>query len=339
MDIERDVSLKTLTTLRAGGTVRALADCTSEEELRTALLFAREENIPWYVLGEGSNVLAQDEGYDGLIIRVRFSDISFEEEENGTVLVTAGAGVSWDALVREVASRGLWGIENLAGIPGTVGAAPVQNIGAYGVELKDTLSFVDALDADRGSVFRFTANECAFGYRESRFKKEHDLIILRVGFLLSKNGQAQTTYKDLARAQEEGKALSTPQEVGDVVREIRARKFPDLSEHGTAGSFFKNPVVSPGVYEKLKAQYPELPSFSAPHGMKISLAYVLDTILSLRGFRMGKAWLYDAQPLVLVLDEGGTADEVDALAEEVVRKVQDAIHISIEREVQKIVHR
>lgn len=335
MTVRERVPLSSLTTLRAGGPAAFVADCASEEELAAAFAFANERGLAWYALGDGSNVLAADEGYEGLVVRPRLTELSFEQAEKG-VRAIAGAGVSWDGFVREAASRGLWGVENLAGIPGTVGAAPVQNIGAYGAELADTLEFVDAYDADRGSVFRFSAKECELGYRDSRFKKERGLVIVRAGFLLASAGAARDAYADLRRARDEGADLSAPAAVAEAVRAIRARKFPDLSVHGTAGSFFKNPVISEESFAALKERYPDMPGFPGPRGVKVPLAFVLDKALGLRGFRMGAAWLYEAQPLVLVLDAGGSAAEVDALAREVAARVREATGIAIEREVRSL---
>lgn len=335
MTVREQVTLATLTTLRAGGAARVVAECTNEDEVREALQLSKERSMPWYPLGQGSNVLASDAGYEGVIIRPAIEDLAFEERAEDT-LVTVGAGIAWDALVRTAASRGLWGIENLAGIPGSVGAAPVQNIGAYGAELSDTLEFVDALDADRGSVFRFTKKECELAYRDSRFKRERGLIIVRAGFRLSVSGEARTAYKDIASAQDAGADLSTPARIGETVRSIRARKFPDLKTHGTAGSFFKNPIVSRAEHARLLHAFPDMPSFESATGVKLPLAFVLDRLLNLRGFRMGNAWLYDAQPLVLVLDAGGTAQEVDALAAHVTSRVKELLGISIEREVRAL---
>ncbi len=335
MTLRERVPLSSLTTLRAGGEAALVADCATEGEVGEALALARARGLPWYVLGDGSNVLAADAGFEGLIVRPRLMELSFEDAGD-LVRLTAGAGVGWDALVREAAARGLWGVENLAGIPGTVGAAPVQNIGAYGAELADTLEFVDAYDAERGSVFRFTKAECAFGYRDSRFKKDRGLVIVRAAFLLARAGSARDAYADLKKAREAGADLSTPGLVGEAVRAIRARKFPDLAVHGTAGSFFKNPVIPQEAFDALQAAFPELPGFPGARGVKVPLAFVLDRILSLRGHRAGKAWLFSAQPLVVVLDDGGTAGDVEALASDVAARVREATGIEIEREVRSL---
>lgn len=331
MIVREHAPLSTRTTFRTGGEARYVLEARTIEEVREALLFAHERKLRTFVLGDGSNVLASDRGFDGAVILPKLSELSIE----GTTLV-AGAGIAWDALVREAAARNLWGLENLAGIPGTVGAAPIQNIGAYGSEVKDVIAFVDALRIEDGEMVRIENADCGFGYRDSRFKREGGYVIHAVGFMLTTEGAPDLSYPDVVRAKESGVPLRTPQEVGDAIRTIRAGKFPDLGEFGTAGSFFKNPVVSEAVYAELRAQMPDLPGYPVSGGIKISLAHVLDKGLALRGHRVGSAWLYDKQPLVVVLDAGGTAHDVDALAEDVVARVHEFANIRIEREVRSL---
>lgn len=335
MVIEERVPLSSLTTLRVGGETRALARVESEADVRDALRYAKEHTLPFYVLGEGSNVLAPSVGFDGLIIRMETGGIAFAEKGGATIL-TAGAGVLWEDAVREAASAGLWGIENLAGIPGTCGATPVQNIGAYGADISQVLLHVDALDAVSGEVRRMSAEECAFGYRDSRFKHDPSLIILSVAFRLSRDGMVRADYGDMRAALEAGVDLSTPAAIGDAVRAIRAKKFPDLSTTGTAGSFFKNPVLTEEAYAALSERYGTVPRFPNPDGVKVPLAFILDKVLGLRGFRLGRAHLFGAQPLVLALDAGGTSEEAEALAREVEKRVYDATGITVEREVRTL---
>jgi UDP-N-acetylmuramate dehydrogenase len=327
------VPLKTLTTLHVGGAAHRLALCESVDDVKEALALARSEKLPFYILGEGSNILAPDAGYKGVVIKVLIPGFVFEDAGNGTTLVNVGAGVSWDLLVSEAANRGLWGLENLAGIPGFVGAAPVQNIGAYGAELKDTLVQVDVIDARTGEEKRLTKSECELSYRDSRFKHDQNLIITNVTLALMQNGSPKIEYGDLLRAQEKGVDLSTPSAIAAAVRTIRSAKFPDRTQFGTAGSFFKNPILSEAAYDELSHKYGPVPRFPNPNGIKIPLAFVLDKILDLRGYRKGKVWLFGAQPLVLVVDEGGTAEEVNALANEITERVREIIGVSIEREV------
>lgn len=254
-------------------------------------------------------------------------------EQDGYIETVIGGGVSWDIFVQECAVRSLWGVENLAGIPGTVGAAPVQNVGAYGAETADTLLWVDCYDTETDTHIRIEAVDCAFGYRESRFKKEPNLIITRVAFKLTPIGTPNTAYADLARLTV---PLTTPGEIGEAVREVRSKKFPDLAGYGSAGSFFKNPVVSNEAYAELQTRYPELPGFPTDQGTKIPLAWILDHVLSLRGFRVDHAWLFENQPLVLVTEDGATAENVEALACAVTEQVFAATGIRIEREVRSL---
>ena len=332
MTIRENIPLASLTTLKAGGAARYVIECGSETDVREALAFAKEKNVPFGILGEGSNVLASDTGFPGVLLLMRVEGIRAEEAEDAVTLI-AGAGVPWDRFVREAASRELWGIENLAGIPGTVGAAPVQNIGAYGMEIRETLAYVDALDTRTGDIVRFSREECGFGYRESRFKHEPWLVILQVAFSLSRVGQPRIGYADLASAREQGKDLSTPSAIGEAVREIRGRKFPDLALHGTAGSFFKNPIVSPEKHAELAGRYGAIPSFPANGGVKIPLAFILDRVLGLRGYAEGRVSLFGNQPLVLVANDDASAHEIDAFAHMIAKRVFDETGIHIEREV------
>lgn len=336
MTLRENVPLASLTTLRVGGIARVVAECRNTEDVAEALAYARTHALPHVVLGEGSNVLASDTGYDGLVLLMRDESSAYDEHP-GFVRVTLGAGYSWDRFVEDVAQRGLWGIENLAGIPGTVGAAPVQNIGAYGVEVESSIVSVSVLNAATGEYLSLPRAECAFGYRDSRFKRERELIILAVTFELQRTGTPHTHYADVARYEEAQGKLVTPLAIGQAVREIRSKKFPDLSLCGTAGSFFKNPTITVAEYEALRARYPELTGFPMATGVKVPLAFVLDRILSLRGYRIGPVRLFEQQPLVLVADiDSATSAAIDVLADDVAQRVHDAIGVAIEREVQTI---
>lgn len=335
MIVSENVPLSKYTTFRTGGNARYHIACNNAHEVFDAVDFALQRSLPWYVLGQGSNVLAPDEGYEGVLITIINNFIHYQEEGN-TVVVTAGAGVSWDTLVQETVQRNLWGIENLAGIPGTVGASPVQNIGAYGVEIKDSFVRAQVCDIGRGIAFDVDTSFCAFGYRDSIFKRNKNLIICSVSFLLAKNGNAKTTYADVQKAVMAGADVSTPLVVANLIRTIRSKKFPDLAIYGTAGSFFKNPIITHEAYTRLCDSLGEIPSYSAEDGVKVPLAFILDKVLALRGFRMGHAWLFDAQPLVLVLDANGTSEEVITLAKYIATIVKEKTNIEIEFEVRAI---
>lgn len=328
--MKEGVLLAPLTTLGVGGKARVFCEVSTEQELEVAARQASEKGLPLLPLGSGSNLLVPDEGVEGVVIKVGFGGIEFDGET-----VTVGAGVSWNAIVDASAERNLFGIENLAGIPGTVGGALVQNIGAYGAELSNVFASADVFNATTGERSRMSFADAQFGYRSSVFKSRPELIIERVTLALRSSGMSDLSYPDLAKAQDGGVPLSAPREVGSAVRAIRARKFPQRPEEGTAGSFFKNPVLAEAHARELSERYQGLPSFpQRSGGTKVSLAWILDKALTLKGYRIGRARLYEEQPLVIVTEKGATAKEVDALARDVATRVHEETRVVVEREVE-----
>ena len=327
MQIEEQVPLGPLTTFCIGGPARFLVRATNIEELKQSLDFSKSRNLEILLLGSGSNVLISDAGFDGLVIKIEFTGV---EKENETLI--AAAGENWDALVERAVREELWGIENLSGIPGTVGAAPIQNIGAYGSEIKDTLTWVEAFDTQSGQTVRLKNADCAFGYRTSRFKKEPArFVVLRAAFVLKKNGAPNASYKDLAEI-----SRLNLDEIRGKVLAIRAGKFPDLKKEGTAGSFFLNPIVSAQKAAELLEKYPNLPNFPAENGRKVSLAWLLDNVLHVKGLSVGGARLYERQPLCIAASRGTSASDVAGLAKKVAELVQNKFKITIEPEVKII---
>lgn len=333
MEPERNVPLKEYTTFRIGGPADYFVRAGSVEQVREALRFAREKGVPFFILGGGSNVLASDSGFRGLVIKVELKGVSFEEEGEG-VRAIVSSGENWDAFVKMCIERGLWGVENLSGIPGTVGATPVQNVGAYGVEVGNCIKRIDAIDAQTLETVSFSVPACRFGYRDSFFKSPEGkrYVITAVHFLLGKTPRPVLSYKDLV-AQFAGAKAPALSEIRDAVLSIRARKFPDLAKCGTAGSFFKNPIVSSSRFAELRTRFPDIPGFDAGDGrMKVPLAWILDA-LALKGKREGDVGAFGNQPLVLVNYNDASAEEVNTFAETVVFVVQKETGISIEREV------
>jgi len=328
MLIEENVPLRSMTTFFIGGPARFFCRVTNVAELQQSLDYARDQNLATLILGGGSNVLISDEGFDGLIIKIEMVGV----ERTGDTLI-AEAGESWDRLVERAVADGLWGIENLSGIPGTVGAAPVQNIGAYGSEIKNTLAWVDAFDTHSGAVTRLSNAECAFCYRTSKFKKESGrFVIVRAAFALDKNGVPNASYKDLAEIPRFNLG-----EIRKKVLEVRAGKFPDLKKEGTAGSFFLNPVVSEQKAAELLVGYPDMPHFKAENGVKVSLAWLLDHALSIKGLSVGGARLFERQPLVISASRTARSRDVAELARKIADLVRDKLKITIEPEVKIII--
>lgn len=332
--MEEDRPLAPLTTLGVGGNARFFIEARKEEDVHEAITVARERALPLFVLGNGSNLLVPDAGVGGVVVKVALDGITVEDGGDH-VRITAGAGARWDDVVDAATERGVFGVENLAGIPGSAAGAAVQNIGAYGGEFSRVFEYADCIDASTGENVRIARDDAAFGYRTSVFKQKGGYIILRVVLRLPKAGQPDLSYGDVARAKEAGVPLGTPAEVAAAIRAIRLRKFPGPGDGGTAGSFFKNPTVESSAADALRARFPELPAFPQKDGtVKLSLAWILDHALSLKGYARGNVRLFERQPLVIVAESGATADDVDALARDVAARVREATNISIEREVE-----
>ena len=257
------------------------------------------------------------------------------------VVIQAGAGENWDDFVGWAVSNGYGGLENLSLIPGTVGAAPVQNIGAYGVEVGNLIESVEVFDIKENTFKKLLHKECGFSYRDSVFKHEKAMpagrqgryVITSVLFKLKKNTEPDISYKDLAELFKNKQNPSTT-EVRNAIISIRKAKLPDLSKVGTAGSFFKNPILLREKYAELKEKYPELPSFAeVADRVKIPLAWIIDKVCGLKGKKYGKAGIHDTQALVIVNYGGATCEDVEKVASEVEKSVKEKIGIDIEREV------
>ena len=275
-------------------------------------------------------------GFDGLVIKNELLGIS-EEDAGDCVRIIAGAGEDWDGLVKfSVVEKGLYGLENLSLIPGVVGASPVQNIGAYGVEAKDTIEWVELYNPISKKVERLNNAECNFGYRDSIFKHERkNNIILRVAFLLKKKGVLAIEYKDV-KNYFAGKA-SAPSlcNVRDAIIEIRKGKFPDLSKVGTAGSFFKNITIPKIEYNELLKKFPLMPAFpQADNNVKIPTAWILDNVCGFKGLRRGDVGVYEKQALVLLNFGNASAQQVKDLASEMIACVKEKTGLNISPEVE-----
>jgi UDP-N-acetylmuramate dehydrogenase len=337
MDILENVSLKELTTFRIGGTARFFCRAKSIDDAKRAIAYAHERSLPLFILGGGSNILMSDDGFPGLVVKIEITGVEFNDQGEH-VEVVAGAGESWDELAAMTVSRGLHGLENLSLIPGTVGAAPVQNIGAYGAEVKDVISFVETIDRVSGEVRVFTNDECHFAYRDSIFKHEEGkrFTITRVGFRLAKNAPLKTEYKDV-KEYFSSRKIETPTlvHVREAVVTIRSTKLPDTKDVGTAGSFFKNPVISKTMFDDLRKRFPELPGHDSGDGkVKVPLGFILDKICNFKTVREGDAGVWKNQALVVVNFGNASAKEIRALSEKMVASVREQTGIEIEPEVQ-----
>lgn len=324
-------------TFKIGGTAKYFCVVKNLEELKEVIFFAKEKELPFFVLGGGSNTLFSDESFDGLVIKMETIGRGLEENSNGEIRLSVAAGENWDEMVNLAAENNFYGIENLSGIPGTVGGAAVQNIGAYGAEARDSIIEVEVLDISDMKTKKLTAKECLFSYRDSIFKKQEgkNYIVSRVLFRLKKDGELNTGYKDISEyfKNKRGSQIVL-KELRSAVLEIRSKKFPDLNKFGTAGSFFKNPTVNRNFYEQLREKYPKIPAYPVGgENFRIPLAWILDNVCGLKGFRKGAVGLYENQPLVLTNFGGASANDVKNLASEIARTVKEKTGIEIEKEV------
>ncbi|OGG48316.1 UDP-N-acetylenolpyruvoylglucosamine reductase [Candidatus Kaiserbacteria bacterium RIFCSPHIGHO2_01_FULL_51_33] len=334
MEIEREVLLASFTTFQIGGRARFFARVRTPQDLKEALEWGEKEKVPFFVLGGGSNLLISDDGFPGLVIKIEIGGVSLKEE--GEVFqVVAGAGEPWDPFVVRTIESGLSGLENLSGIPGTVGGTPVQNVGAYGVEVGTAIAWVEAYSMKTYKKRLFQNTDCQFGYRTSFFKTEEgrQWIITRVAFHLSKNGAPNLSYREVRDYFTNRETPPTPLEVREAVLLIRSRKFPDIKVIGTAGSFFKNPAVDSTTLAKLLKEFPDLPHFPLRGGgSKIALGALLER-LQWKGVRRGRVGVFEKQSLVLVNYGGSTAQEMREFAENIIRDVREKTGIEIVPEI------
>lgn len=339
MKIQENISLAPYTTFKIGGPARFFCLVKDEDELIKAVEFANEKGLRILVLGGGSNVLVSDDGFDGLVVKmeVKGMEVANVPSNKSTVFLKVAAGEPWDGFVDHAVSKGFYGAENLSAIPGTVGAAPVQNIGAYGVEVGQIIKSVRAYDLKTSKFLELTNEECKFGYRDSIFKQEKGrYVITSVVFELKKEGKLNMEYKDIKEFFAKiADSVVTLESLREAIIKIRAGKLPDWSKWGTAGSYFKNPTISEGQFIELKSKYADLPGFPDGNGnVKVSLGWILDKICNARGLTIGNAGVYENQALVLVAKPGAKAREVVALSERLMNEVKEKTGIEIEAEVQ-----
>lgn len=334
--IEKKVSLKGYTTLKVGGVAGYLVEVNAVEDLRQALNFAEQNSAPLLILGEGSNVLISDDGFKGLVIINKIKGVTYQEKGND-VFATFASGEILDEVIADTVSKNYWGLENLSAIPGTVGATPIQNVGAYGVEVSDLIIEIFAINIKTKEEKIFTTTECKFSYRDSFFKTDagKDWLVLDVTFKLSKVPTPKLTYGSLKELAE-NKNISLGEIRNEIIK-IRSTKFPNWREVGTAGSFFKNPIINNDHYKALLLEYPDLPSYpESENNTKVSLGWILDNVCHLKGFSRDGVSLYEKQALVLINDSATSAKQIDDFADFVKEKVKEKTGIEIEREVRNI---
>ncbi|MTD39946.1 UDP-N-acetylmuramate dehydrogenase [Erwinia sp. CPCC 100877] len=326
-------SLKPFNTFGINAQATRIVQAKDEQQLLNAWQNAIAELQPVLILGEGSNVLFLED-FAGVVILNRIFGISVREERDAWHL-HVGAGENWHRLVEYTLDHGMAGLENLALIPGCAGSAPIQNIGAYGVELKQVCDYVDCLELASGAHKRLLAEECRFGYRDSIFKHEyqHRYAITALGLRLPKQWQPVLSYGDLARLNPQD---VTPRQVFEAVCHMRRSKLPDPARTGNAGSFFKNPVITRQQAVPLLAACPDAPHYPQADGtVKLAAGWLIDRC-QLKGYQKGGAAVHRQQALVLINEDNATAQDVVALAHDVRQRVGEMFNVWLEPEVRFI---
>jgi UDP-N-acetylmuramate dehydrogenase len=329
----KTISLKDHSSLRVGGEGKCV-EIQTTEGLKEAVMYAKAEGLSPHILGGGTNSYFGEDLSHFLFIKLPSGGIEYQEEGDD-VFVKVGANVVWDDLVEECVEKGLWGIENLSYIPGTVSAAPVQNIGAYGMELKESFVSLLAFDMETQETKTLDRESCRFGYRDSLFKYEKEkYIILCITLKLSKIPHPILSYKPLdALRDKEGVTL---QMIRDTVIDIRTKKLPNYKEHPNAGSFFKNPIIDLETSEYVKSLYPNIPLIQVMEGFKVPAAWLIEHVAEMKGVRQGDVGTWPAQPLVIVNFGSAIADDVDAFAKALQTKINEKTSIVLEQEVNRV---
>lgn len=333
--ITENASLKHLNTFGIEASGKYYTEIYSVDEARELIKTEEFQKSEKLILGGGSNVLFT-KNFDGIVVKNNIKGIEVVEENERFVWVKAMGGEVWHEFVMWCIEKGYAGLENLSLIPGCVGASPMQNIGAYGVEIKDVFERLEAINVRSGSVREFNSVECKFGYRESVFKHElkGEYIIVSVTFKLSKQPNLNTSYGAINNElQAMGVKVAGIKEVSQAVINIRSSKLPDPKVTGNAGSFFKNPEVPKQEYERIKLIYPEVVAYPLENGnYKLAAGWLIENS-GLKGYRQGNAAVHDKQALVLVNKGGATGAEIYSLSEYVLQTVFAKFGVKLEREV------
>jgi UDP-N-acetylmuramate dehydrogenase len=332
LNIQKNIPLAPLTTLRIGGPARHFVRAENESDIVEALKFASDKRLEVFVLGGGSNVLVADTGFDGLVLQIGMKGVAYDAFADST-RVTAMAGEDWDMVVKSCVNSGLAGIECMSGIPGFVGGTPVQNVGAYGQEVAETLETVRCLDRLTGQIVELSNPQCGFTYRTSIFNSSERgrYIVVSVAYRLTQGGQAKVVYKDLVERFDGGEP--TLHEVRKAVLEIRRAKsmviYDDDLNSRSAGSFFKNPIVTTTQLDDLRGRFEAVPSFAFGDDHKIPAAWLIENAGFYKGYRLGSAGISANHTLAIINTGGATAADVVALKNVIQTKVLETFGISL----------
>ncbi|WP_460096605.1 UDP-N-acetylmuramate dehydrogenase [Pseudomonas sp. H3_C08] len=333
LQVQPQVSLKPFNSFGVDVRAQLFAEAQSDADVREALAYATAHDMPLLVIGGGSNLLLTAD-IPALVLRMATRGIRVISDDGNRVVIEAEAGEPWHPFVQHTLAQGLSGLENLSLIPGTVGAAPMQNIGAYGVEIKDVFAGLTALDRQTGELRDFTLEECNFAYRDSLFKQQPGRwLILRVRFALDRIAHLHLEYGPVRqRLTEQGIEQPTPTDVSRAICSIRSEKLPDPAVLGNAGSFFKNPLVSAAIVARIKEQHPDVVAYAQPNGqMKLAAGWLIERA-GWKGFREADAGVHKLQALVLVNYGAATGLQLLDLAQRIQKDIAERFNVDLEME-------
>jgi UDP-N-acetylmuramate dehydrogenase len=331
--LERNVPLAPLTTIGIGGPARYFVRASTVDEIRDVIAWATEIGQPLFVLAGGSNLLIADEGFDGVVLHLDLRGVTVESEDPGNVMVKVAAGEPWDAFVASAVARGWAGIECLSGIPGSAGATPIQNVGAYGQDVSETIIRVEVLERDTGRVVTLTNWDCRFAYRSSIFKTaaKERYVVLAVTYRLTPNGAPAVRYPELQKLVDESATL---QQVRDAVIAVRKRKGmvldPADPDTRSDGSFFMNPILSREAFDRLT--YRDMPHYPSGDEVKLSAGWLIEHAGFHRGWIHGNVGLSTKHTLAVINRGGGTAHEVLSLVQQIQAKVRETFGVELHPE-------
>lgn len=340
MNALTNAPLKDYTTMQLGGSARFMVEVTSPEEVRATVLKAKENNLPLFVMGGGSNIIARDEGFIGIIILNRLPGFKVLNDDGVTATIKIGAGENWDETVARTVGMGLSGIETMSAIPGTAGATPVQNVGAYGQEISNTLVSLEAYDIVEDAFITLTNADCSFSYRNSIFKATADrrYIILNITLQLKYTAPQPPFYASLQTYLDENNiTYYTPQIIRDAVIEVRKNKLPNPTLTPNTGSFFKNPIIEQWQLDELEKTYGgNVPQFKMADGRyKIPAGWLIEQA-ELKGYANHGMKTFEKNALVLINESATSYADLAAFREEIIDKVRDQFRIALEQEPEEL---
>jgi UDP-N-acetylmuramate dehydrogenase len=335
MDIHTNIPLKNYTTMKLGGNARFMTDAHTAADVQEICRNAVKQGLAIFILGGGSNVIVRDEGFNGIVIRNRIPGFEIVQDESGATTIKIGAGENWDETVKRTVDMNLSGIEAMSAIPGTAGAAPVQNVGAYGQEIADTLVSVDAYDIKNDRFIVLEASDCGFSYRNSIFRSTEmgRYVILAITIKLYKSAPQPPFYAAIQDYFDQHNiTLYTPQIIRDAVIEIRKNKLPDPAVTPNTGSFFKNAIVEDWQLADLKKEYPDIPTYDMSDGrFKVPTGWLIQEA-GLRGQTLHGIHIHDKNALVLINESAKSYADLAAARDEIMGAIRDKFRITIEQE-------